>query len=288
MGNICFPKGISNKPDAFAACGTRTVATLFDQINDTNRIKLWREAFRIVDDVFLPKHCRIKYEAVKQIVFKNVEINYEAYPTFGVTLDWDAYGSLSEETKNSAIRLFLVLSEMNDMYFSPILPGMILMLMNYISEEEVYIIISSILENVDLYQKYLILNQRYEEAFIENLCTINRRFANSDNVHFSQLHPSLYGYILHAWMPAFFALSPSLDVNVRFFDAFVDRGFWLFAAFYVAYLNRYCRDLEYEMGTDDESNVSHVLEHIKTLSLDDVELLLADSIHLTFAFDRPR
>lgn len=36
-------------------------------------------------------------------------------------------------------------------------------------------IISSILENVDLYQKYLILNQRYEEAFIENLCTINRR-----------------------------------------------------------------------------------------------------------------
>lgn len=42
------------------------------------------------------------------------------------------------------------------------------------------------------------------------------------------------------------------------------------------------------MGTDDESNVSHVLEHIKTLSLDDVELLLADSIHLTFAFDRPR
>ena len=42
------------------------------------------------------------------------------------------------------------------------------------------------------------------------------------------------------------------------------------------------------MGTDDESNVSRVLEHIKTLSLDDVELLLADSIHLTFAFDRPR
>lgn len=75
---------------------------------------------------------------------------------------------------------------MNDMYFSPILPGMILMLMNYISEEEVYIVflflvlcspqtISSILENVELYQKYLILNQRYEEAFIENLCTINRR-----------------------------------------------------------------------------------------------------------------
>ena len=87
--------------------------------------------------------------------------------------------------RNSAIRLFLVLSEMNDMYFSPILPGMILMLLNYISEEEVYFvslfqiipcqIISSILENVDLYQKYLILNQRYEEAFIENLCTINRR-----------------------------------------------------------------------------------------------------------------
>lgn len=42
--------------------------------------------------------------------------------------------------RNSAIRLFLVLSEMNDMYFSPILPGMILMLMNYISEEEVYIV----------------------------------------------------------------------------------------------------------------------------------------------------
>ena len=85
-------------------------------------------------------------------------------------------------------------------------------------------------------------------------------------------------------------------MNVRFFDAFVDRGFWvsfssfihsliqLFAAFYVAYLNRYSRDLEYEMGSDDESNVSQLLEHIRTLSLDDVELLLADSIHLTFVF----
>lgn len=47
MGNICFPLGKSSKPDAFAvgkiggckgkACGTRTVVTLFDQINDTNR-----------------------------------------------------------------------------------------------------------------------------------------------------------------------------------------------------------------------------------------------------------
>lgn len=46
--------------------------------NKIQGIKMWREAFRIVDDVFLPKHCRIKYEAVKQIVFKNVEINYEA------------------------------------------------------------------------------------------------------------------------------------------------------------------------------------------------------------------
>lgn len=38
------------------------------------------------------------------------------------------------------------------------------------------------------------------------------------------------------------------------------------------------------MGSDDESNVSHVLEHIRALSLDDVELLLADSIHLAFVF----
>ena len=38
------------------------------------------------------------------------------------------------------------------------------------------------------------------------------------------------------------------------------------------------------MGSDDESNVSQLLEHIRTLSLDDVELLLADSIHLTFVF----
>lgn len=40
--------------------------------------------------------------------------------------------------RNSAIRLFLVLSEMNDMYFCPILPGMIIMLLTYLSEEEVY------------------------------------------------------------------------------------------------------------------------------------------------------
>lgn len=66
----------------------------------------------------------------------------------------------------------------------------------------------------------------------------------------------------------------------RFFDS---PSIQLFAAFYVAYLNRFSRDLEYEMGSEEESNVSHVLEHIKTLSLDDVELLLADSIHLTFA-----
>ena len=37
--------------------------------------------------------------------------------------------------RNSAIRLFLVLSEMNDMYFCPILPGMIIMLLTYLSEE---------------------------------------------------------------------------------------------------------------------------------------------------------
>ena len=44
--------------------------------------------------------------------------------------------------RDSAIRLFLVLSEMNDMYFSPILPGMIVMLLNYISEEEIYFVCS--------------------------------------------------------------------------------------------------------------------------------------------------
>ena len=185
---------------------TRIVIVLRE--NKIQGIKLWREAFRIVDDVFLPKHCRIKYEAVKQLVFKNVEINYEAVRSsvvsiyFLVSYVW-CHVRLGcvwiikrgnqvllvfwvSIRRNSAIRLFLVLSEMNDMYFSPILPGMILMLMNYISEEEVYIVflflvfcspqtISSILENVELYQKYLILNQRYEEAFIENLCTINRR-----------------------------------------------------------------------------------------------------------------
>ena len=175
MGNICTPLGKRNKADAFAACGTRSAATLFEQIDDSNRIKKWRDSFRIVDDAFLPKHCRIKYEAVKQIVFKHLEINYEIYPSFGTTVDWGSYSTMCEETKNSAIRLFLVLSEMNDMYFCPILPGMIIMLLTYLSEEEVYCIISSILENVDLYKKYLILNQRYEEAFIENVCTINRR-----------------------------------------------------------------------------------------------------------------
>ena len=39
-----------------------------------------------MDDVFLPKHCRIKYEAVKQIVFKNVEINYEAVGSCGISI----------------------------------------------------------------------------------------------------------------------------------------------------------------------------------------------------------
>lgn len=52
------------------------------RLNKIQGIKLWREAFRIVDDVFLPKHCRIKYDAVKQIVFKNVEINYEVVRSF--------------------------------------------------------------------------------------------------------------------------------------------------------------------------------------------------------------
>ena len=55
----------------------------------------------------------------------------------------------------------------------------------------------------------------------------------------------------------------------------------MFAAFYVTYLNRYSRELEYEMSEDDEENVNQIMEHLKTLTLDDVELLLIDSIHLT-------
>ena len=81
-------------------------------------------------------------------------------------------------------------------------------------------------------------------------------------------------------------MSSSQDINVRLFDAFVDRGFWLFAAFYVTYLNRYGRELEYEMSEDEEENVDRVVEHLGTLTLDDVELLLIDSIHLTNALQQ--
>ena len=35
------------------------------------------------------------------------------------------------------------------------------------------------------------------------------------------------------------------------------------------------------MSEDEEENVDRVVEHLGTLTLDDVELLLIDSIHLT-------
>ena len=51
-------------------------------------------------------------------------------------LKYVSYPSLIN--RNSAIRLFLVISEMNDLFFAPSLPFFIIALLFHISEEEVY------------------------------------------------------------------------------------------------------------------------------------------------------
>ncbi len=61
------------------------------------------------------------------------------------------------------------------MYFCPILPYLIIVLLHFISEEETYVMITAILENIELRKKYFIISQRFYEAFIEHLPEVNNR-----------------------------------------------------------------------------------------------------------------
>ena len=149
--------------------------------------------------------------------------------------------------RNSAIRLFLVISEMNDLFFAPSLPIFVIALLFHISEEDVYCvrvcwvyerkIINSILDSPVLRKKYLISNQRYYEAFLETTTTINEKCPskgnvllvdrNPENAHFCSQHPSIYGYIVRSWMSTFCFSSIPWDICVRLIDAFVCSGIWV-------------------------------------------------------------
>lgn len=60
-----------------------------------------------------------------------------------------------------------MISNINDLYFCPLLPYLVILLLHHVSEEEVYVIITSILDRGDLRRKYFIINQRFYEAFID-------------------------------------------------------------------------------------------------------------------------
>ena len=68
-----------------------------------------------------------------------------------------------------------MISNINDLYFCPLLPYLVILLLHHVSEEEVYLINTSILDRGDLRSKYIIINQRIYEAFIEHLPSLNQR-----------------------------------------------------------------------------------------------------------------
>ncbi|KAK8831165.1 hypothetical protein WA577_003336 [Blastocystis sp. JDR] len=181
-----------------------------------------------------------------------------------------------------AIRLLFVISNINDLYFCPLLPYLVILLLHHVSEEEVYVIITSILDRGDLRRKYFIINQRFYEAFIEHLPSLNQRFANAENLQFSSLHPSLYGYLFRSWISSLLFLSIKSCLFNRVVDAFLDVGIWLFPSLYIAYLNRYGATLlRGELGPNEEENAKQIESLLYGLDEEEWETLLLESVSLS-------
>ena len=82
-------------------------------------------------------------------------------------------------------------------------------------------IVSSILENVEIRKKYLIINQRYQEAFIEHVPSLNQRcrFSSLFPFQMQTLTIFVFAHTIHLYMgmsfangfpPSFYPLFPQI------------------------------------------------------------------------------